>query len=1512
MVLIGTYIQAATLGNTTPGSLSAAGPNVLGATRFVMPNESGTLTSMSVYFTTAAAAPNNLFQVAVYADNGGVPGSLVAASSTQAIVANSWNTASVSGSLNANATYWLALNTNGNSNANYNSAAANTTYYRSIAFGTMPNPFGTSTSSPSSLSIYATYTPVGGTPPPPPAPLPPPPAPLPPPPPPVTSCVGNSFSFGVISDTYSGQEGGLRRTLNEIVATDPNVHFLSTGGDTPTYQRLRTEISNAINDSLRCGATEFPFYPAVGNHEFDDPNDMPWWSTNYATNWSNPGNSRLALQLPGVTNFQSGPSQVLASGGGTRALGNGTVYSFDYKNAHFVMIHNYEQGVGDSLGGAWDVNGSSVNDPSNSQIDWIRQDLQSTTKPFKFVFGHVALDAIRYSSTNPPPGWSEHNSNFHTIELTQVLADTNVTAYFHGHDHVISRRLLDRNRATLYTRDWFAIANDPNRPNGTPSQWESLQGPGRIWQVNAGRVYTNSGSFIITKVSDTNVTFETYYYPTNVSGSTQLYDRFTMPISGSPTPPPSPLPPPPPPANQAPIGNFDEIRLSDGVARGWSLDLDQRSVSNEVHIYIDGAAGQGGTLLAGFPTNVLRTDVNTTHSATGNHGFEYTIPAQYRNGVQHSLYIYGVDTSNPSISTLLPGSPRLFTLSSQTPPPPPPPGGGLNPAPPAVTGNTIYADLNITLSSCTNYSPAMRSCGGGTATAYQSLTTASTIPNPGDRVYVRGGTYNNQRIIPNRSGTSSAYITFEAYPSEQVIVSPGSNNCFRISNVSYISIRGFQCHDPFPNTTSCNVNWGGGLNMSDTGFNYIEGNTFLRAKENAMTFDNATDNTVINNVMQDNGSSSFANGCGDGMVIDFASHRNRILRNTVINATEDGIDIMSDNNIVMNNLVYSANTAALSFKTISGGSTAGGRFNTVSGNTLYSRGSGSVALDIFNQAAGNIVRNNIIITDGYAAVSMPSSAGSGNVLENNLLWRPNSGTVLALATGSFTISNAPASFSNATGSGSGLTYVNPLFVNEAGLDFRLQSNSPAINTGLALADAFANQDRDGVMRPAGAGWDRGAYEFGGSVTPPPPPSPLPPPPPPANQVPVGNFDEIRLTDGVVRGWSYDPDASSTSNQVHIYIDGAAGQGGTLLSGFATNTLRSDVNSQFGITGNHGFEYTIPPAYRNGVQHSIYVYGIDTSNPAISTLLPGSPRTFTLNAQTPPPPPPPVNPPPGPPGPPPPPGPTPVPPPPPPPSGGGPTPPPSPTPTPGGGTSPRIEQYPIGTFFKYPNNPTVYLKDGLTSVRPITDWTVYQNNVPPTRHILEIPTSVTFTVGANLGLRSGTLVRFINDPTVFLITGTSKRPFSSETEFSSNNYSFDQVYTINDPNLINQIPTTTDSFLRPVGTLFKYNNDPTVYYLNSARLKRPFTTWTMFTLWIDNPKNIIVVPDSETYSTGPIVTLPNGILVKGSSATIYITDTDRLRPFSNSALFNTMGFRFNQTITIPDADISLHQMGEEMR
>ncbi|MGZ3770151.1 MAG: choice-of-anchor Q domain-containing protein [Bdellovibrio sp.] len=56
----------------------------------------------------------------------------------------------------------------------------------------------------------------------------------------------------------------------------------------------------------------------------------------------------------------------------------------------------------------------------------------------------------------------------------------------------------------------------------------------------------------------------------------------------------------------------------------------------------------------------------------------------------------------------------------------------------------------------------------------------------------------------------------------------------------------------------------------------------------------------------------------------------------------------------------------------------------------------------------------------------------------------------------------------------------PKFVNAAAYDYRLQSTSPAIDQGTAIAGF--NYDAIGVLRPSGAGYDMGAYEYSGTTS----------------------------------------------------------------------------------------------------------------------------------------------------------------------------------------------------------------------------------------------------------------------------------------------------------------------------------------------------------------------------------------------------------------------------------------------
>ena len=109
-----------------------------------------------------------------------------------------------------------------------------------------------------------------------------------------------------------------------------------------------------------------------------------------------------------------------------------------------------------------------------------------------------------------------------------------------------------------------------------------------------------------------------------------------------------------------PRGWLDSVSC-DG-AYGWSQDEDTPQAANEVHLYVDGAAGigaWGGQVTA----NLYRADLC---SAIGScdHGFVWSIPAQFRDGKEHSLYAYGIDTTiKDTNNSILEGSPKTFKCS---------------------------------------------------------------------------------------------------------------------------------------------------------------------------------------------------------------------------------------------------------------------------------------------------------------------------------------------------------------------------------------------------------------------------------------------------------------------------------------------------------------------------------------------------------------------------------------------------------------------------------------------------------------------------------------------------------------------------------------------------------------------------------------------------------------------------------------------------------------------------------
>ncbi len=108
-----------------------------------------------------------------------------------------------------------------------------------------------------------------------------------------------------------------------------------------------------------------------------------------------------------------------------------------------------------------------------------------------------------------------------------------------------------------------------------------------------------------------------------------------------------------------------------------------------------------------------------------------------------------------------------------------------------------------------------------------------------------------------------------------------------------------------------------------------------------------------------------------------------------------------------------------------------------------------------------------------------------------------------------------------------------------------------------------------------------------------------------NHDPIGVIDRIEGGAGKINvyGWTYDPDNSSKSLEIHVYIGGSAGSNTVIHStgGIMANADSPDVNSAYNINGKHRFNTWIETTARGN--QPVYVYAINNesgNNPCIGS------------------------------------------------------------------------------------------------------------------------------------------------------------------------------------------------------------------------------------------------------------------------------------------------------------------------
>lgn len=368
---------------------------------------------------------------------------------------------------------------------------------------------------------------------------------------------------------------------------------------------------------------------------------------------------------------------------------------------------------------------------------------------------------------------------------------------------------------------------------------------------------------------------------------------------------------------------------------------------------------------------------------------------------------------------------------------------------------------------------------------WQTLGAAAERATAGDLVWVRAGTYREQ-LVPKNSGEAGRPLIFAAFPEEEVVLSgkklnlatkvaPGTPfdgvihlhglqhvwiSGFSVQDTPDIGIMGYECEDLVIQDNTVTDSASSGIAVWKSSQVIVDGNEINRAnqskeQENLSIGENVTDFEIRYNHVHH--SATTGKG-GEGIDIKDGSGNGSIHHNHVHDIPRklclyvDAWDTLSENLDIYANRLHDCNPHGLAITAEQGGEVRNIRVynnlmynNTITGihlgagyqpqtdniqifnNSFYNNGVNNdfgASIVLKNRKAQNIQVFNNACDSTVAQISVLTDIGN-LVIQNNLFAREQEKW-------------------NGEQNGEGYVVGDPLWIDPANGDFRLQSNSPAI------------------------------------------------------------------------------------------------------------------------------------------------------------------------------------------------------------------------------------------------------------------------------------------------------------------------------------------------------------------------------------------------------------------------------------------------------------------------------------
>jgi hypothetical protein len=321
-------------------------------------------------------------------------------------------------------------------------------------------------------------------------------------------------NYGSGHTFYKAVEGAVPYSEYLSTITEPFVEEMIVDGiGAPTgnagYRLYR-------QDYLGVFASATSLFLVDGNHEQADAANLGGVFNNAAI-WAADGRLKY-YPLPAPDGFYSGDAQVMTPVNGypTIAAGDGLLrdyYAFTWGDALFVTIDPYWHSPttapdgslydGDAVG-PWDIT------MGDDQYEWLKATLEGSAAPWKFVIAHHVNGNGRGGVASAvDQEWGGQLSDFTANRPTwekpihQLLADTGVTVFFQGHDHIFAREILDgvvyQSLPNPADNSYFAYNCTHFDPDSI--DWQGADGYG-VYDPDYGVVMPDTGFLYVTVAPD--------------------------------------------------------------------------------------------------------------------------------------------------------------------------------------------------------------------------------------------------------------------------------------------------------------------------------------------------------------------------------------------------------------------------------------------------------------------------------------------------------------------------------------------------------------------------------------------------------------------------------------------------------------------------------------------------------------------------------------------------------------------------------------------------------------------------------------------------------------------------------------------------------------------------------------------------------------------------------------------------------------------------------------------------